>query len=141
MTDNTNQPIRTARLTSGRDIVNSLPRLSDVCVTFIATSGKVLCYYFVKVSTWHHTRELPYWCGGCQSSEIQRRKPFTLFSKCYTSSTSIILGNLNNICVTCLLTQQCTDYKGFLIQTEMSLPSPDKSTTASSFLPRQRSSI
>lgn len=62
MTDKINKPITTVQLTRGRDIINSLPRLSDVCITVIPTSGKVLCYYFVEVSTWHHTRELPYWC-------------------------------------------------------------------------------
>lgn len=35
------------------------------------TFGKVLCYYFIEVSTWHHTRELPYWCGGCQSTKTE----------------------------------------------------------------------
>lgn len=62
MTDRINKPIVTGRLTSGRDIFNSIPRLSDACITVISTFGKVLCYYFVEVSTWHHTRELPYWC-------------------------------------------------------------------------------
>lgn len=66
-------PIMSVRLTRGRYIFDSLPRLSDVRITVVTTFGKVLCYYFVEVSAWHHTRKLPYWCGGCQSSEIKKQ--------------------------------------------------------------------
>lgn len=96
ITDTVNQTIVTSWHTSGRDIINSLPRLSDVCITVLSTCGKVLCYYFVEVSTWHHTRKLPYWCGGCQSSEIQEEaKLFLLiFSQNDRHCTSIIPGDI-----------------------------------------------
>lgn len=54
--------IMTFILTGGGDIIDSLPGLSDVYVTVGPTFGKVLCYYFIEVPAWHHTRELPYRC-------------------------------------------------------------------------------
>lgn len=61
----------TVRLTSRRDIFNSLPWHPDVFITVTPTSGKVLCNYFIEVSTRHHPRKLPYWCRGCQCPEIK----------------------------------------------------------------------
>lgn len=52
--------IMTFTLTGGGDIINSLPGLSDVYVAVGPTFGKVLCYCFIEVPTWHHARELPY---------------------------------------------------------------------------------
>lgn len=66
-----NKVIITARLTSRRDIFNSLPWHPDVFITVTPASGKVLCNYFIEVSTRHHPRKLPYWCRGCKGPEIK----------------------------------------------------------------------
>lgn len=58
-------------LTGGGDVIYSLPGAADVCGAVMATFGKILCYYFVEISTPHHPGELPYRCRGCQSSETQ----------------------------------------------------------------------
>lgn len=61
------------------------------------TSGKVLRYYFIEVPTWHHTRELPYWCGGCQSTETEEEEKklhIGLILQNDRSCTAIILCTL-----------------------------------------------
>lgn len=68
--DKNNKVIITARLTSRRDVFNSLPRQPDVFITVTPASGKVLCNYFIEVPTRHHPRKLPYWCRGCKGPEI-----------------------------------------------------------------------
>lgn len=66
-----NRAILTVRLTSRRDIFNSLPWPPDVFITVTPAFGKVLCNYFIEVSTRHHPRKLPYWCRGCQRPGIK----------------------------------------------------------------------
>lgn len=80
-----NRAILTVRLTSRRDIFNSLPWHPDVFITVTPAFGKVLSNYFIKVSTRHHPRKLPYWCGGSQrpgikSADIQICIDFLFFS-------------------------------------------------------------